>query len=73
MRLVTSGPVPASQGRSRWNDFLQHQRHHELKHLHITHHTSFIVSNHGVVAARHTSQLCDFEGHVKAIRERILT
>ena len=39
---------------------------------HSAHHASFIVSNHGVVAARHPSQLSDFKRHIEAIRKSIL-
>lgn len=38
-----------------------------------THHASFIVSNHGVVAARHPSQLSDLKSHVKPVRKSIIT
>lgn len=38
-----------------------------------THHTSLVVSHHGVVAARHPSELGDLKGHVQAVGKRVLT
>ena len=40
---------------------------------HSTHHASFIVSNHSVVAARHPPQLCYLKGHIKAVGKSIVT
>lgn len=37
-----------------------------------THHAPFVVSNHGVVAARHLSELGDLKGHIQAIGKRVL-
>lgn len=39
----------------------------------VTHHTSFIVSHHGIVAACHPSQLSHLKCHIEAIGKSILT
>lgn len=36
-----------------------------------THHAAFVVAHHGVVAARHPSELSDHKGHIKAVGKRV--
>lgn len=38
-----------------------------------THHASFVVSHHGVVAARQPPELRDLKGHIQAVGKRVLT
>lgn len=85
MHWVTSRPVPENQKRERQSGLRLLKSTVEIIFSEgngislkaaapsQAHHASLVVSDHGVVAARHPPQLGDFERHVEAVGESVLT